>query len=212
MNPTLHTTAIAALEQTMNQTLKLDPAASQALAQLQGTIFRLDLSSTNIDLFLLPGEHGVQLRGFMDGPVDTHVKGTIADFVELISAEDAPSTLINGGISIRGDSAPLLRLIEALQGLDLDWELSLSRVIGDIPAHQVGQLVRNGLRWGKHTADSLARQAEEFLHEEARLLPPRAELEVFYDAIGQLSLAVDRLEAQLQRQRQRLAKLSQAKP
>jgi ubiquinone biosynthesis protein UbiJ len=211
MNPTVHTTAIVALEHAINRALKLDPAAFESLGKLQGKIFKLDLAGTPINLYLLPAENGLQLRGFMEGPVDTHVKGTIADFVELISAADAPSTLINGGISIRGDSAPLLQLIDVLQALNLDWEMSLSTVIGDIPAHQVGQMVRNGLRWGKQTADSLARQTEEFLHEESRLLPPKAELEQFYNAIEQLSLSADRLEAKLQRQSQRLERFTQQK-
>jgi len=209
MNPAVHSTAIAALEHAINQPLRLDPTASHALGQMQGKIFKFDLAGTRIDLYLLPTENGLQLRGFMDGPVDTHVTGSIADFVELISAVDAPSTLINGGITIQGDSAPLLQLIDVLQALELDWELSLSRVIGDIPAHQVGELVRNGLRWGKHTADSLTRQAEEFLHEESRLLPPKAELDQFYDAIHQLSLSTDRLDAKLHRQRLRVEKLTQ---
>ena len=212
MNPTVHTAAIAALEHAINQALKLDPGAQQAVAQMQGKVFKLDLTGTSINLFLLPTESGMQLRGFIDGPVDTHVAGSVADFVELVSSADAPSTLINGGIQISGDSAPLLQLIDALQALNLDWELSLSRIIGDIPAHQIGQLVRGGLRWGKHTADSLARQAEEFLHEESRLLPPQAELNQFYDAIAQLGLSTDRLEARLQRQLLRVEKLMQPKP
>ena len=179
MNPIIHATAIAALEQVINQGLKLGSDSAQTLEQLEGRIFWLDIEGTELNLYLLPGRHGLQLRGFLEGPVDTHVRGTIADFVELIGSTDTPSTLINGGISIRGDSAPLLQLIALLQTLSLDWEASLAGLIGDIPAHQVGRIVRNGLRWGKHAAGSLGRQVEEFLHEEARLLPTHAELQDF---------------------------------
>lgn len=211
MNPTLHTAVLAALENAVGRALDLDPAARQALAGLGGRVFQIEPRDTGADIFLLPGDTGIELRGVYDGPVDSHIIGTIPDFVELISAEDAASTLINGGISLHGDSAPLLELQAILHRLDLDWEGALAGKIGDIPAHQLGRVVRGGLRWGQQAFGSLNRQIEEFLHEEARVLPPEAELQGFYDAVGQLSQSVERLDARLQRQRQRLHKLLDAK-
>lgn len=208
MNPTVHTAALAALEGAINRALKMDKATLQALQKLDGVVFQLELSGSGTNIFLLPEERGVQLRGYYDGPVDSHVIGTLADFVELISAEDAPSTLINGGIQLSGDSAPLLQLQGILHHLDLDWEGDIARVIGDVPAHQLGRLVRGSMRWGKQAAGSLNRQIEEFLHEEARLVPPRAELQDFYTAVSNLQTGVDRLEARIARQQQRMAKLA----
>jgi ubiquinone biosynthesis protein UbiJ len=204
---TLHTAALAALESGINHALEMDPATARALQQLDGKVFRLELVGTGADIFLLPQQQGVTLRGFHDGPIDSHVIGTVPDFVELISAEDPASTLINGGIQLSGDSAPLLQLQSILHRLDLDWEGALARAIGDIPAHQVGRLVRGGVRWGKHAVDSMNRQLEEFLHEEARLLPPEAELQDFYADVSRLEVDVDRAEARLAKQQQRLAKL-----
>lgn len=209
MNPTLHTAALAALEGAINRALKLDPATRQALGELEGRVFLLELTGTGADIYLLPDRQGLQLRGFFDGPVDTHVIGSMADFVELISADDAASTLINGAIKLSGDSAPLLQLQSILHRLDLDWEGSLAGLIGDLPAHQLGRMVRGSLRWGQQAVTSLNRQIEEFLHEEARLLPPAAELQDFYEAVSGLSLSVDRLEARLQRQQQRVLRLQQ---
>ena len=209
MNPTLHTAALAALETAINRALKLDPATTRNLGQLDGKVFRLEIAGTGADIYLLPEQHGLQLQGFYDGPIDSHVIGTMADFVELISADDAASTLINGGIKLSGDSAPLLQLQGILHRLELDWEGSLARVIGDVPAHQLGKMVRGGMHWGQQAFTSINRQAEEFLHEEARLLPPAAELQDFYDAIASTGLALDRVEARLQRQQQRLQQLQQ---
>lgn len=209
MNPTLHTAAMAALETAINRALKLDPATTQNLGQLDGKVFRLEIAGTGADIYLLPEQYGLRLQGFYDGPIDSHVIGTIPDFVELISADDAASTLINGAIKLSGDSAPLLQLQGILHRLDLDWEGSLARVIGDVPAHQLGKMVRGGMHWGQQAFTSINRQVEEFLHEEARLLPPAAELQDFYDAIAKTGLAVDRFEARVQRQQQRLQQLQQ---
>jgi len=209
VNPTLHTAALAALETAINRALKLDPATSQNLGQLDGKVIRLEISGTGTDIYLLPEHNGLLLQGFYDGPIDSHIIGTIADFVELISADDAASALINGGIKLSGDSAPLLQLQGILHRLELDWEGSLARVIGDVPAHQLGKMVRGGMQWGQQAFTSINRQVEEFLHEEARLLPPAAELQEFYDSIANTGLALDRTEARLQRQQQRLRQLQQ---
>lgn len=208
MNPTLHTAALAALEVAINRALKMDPATAKGLQKLQGTVFQLELVGTGADIYLLPQDHGVELRGFYDGPIDSHVIGTVPDFIELVSSEDPASTLINGGIQLSGDSAPLLQLQRSLHRLDIDWEGSLAKVVGDLPAHQLGRMVRGGVRWGRQAIDSMNRQAEEFLHEEARLLPPAAELQDFYEAVTRLDVNVDRAEARLRKLQQRLAKLS----
>ena len=54
---------------------------------------------------------------------------------------------------------------------------------------------------------SLGRQLEEFIHEEARLSPPRLELEDFYKDVQALGLRVDRLESRTRRLRKRLQQL-----
>lgn len=207
MIPTVHATAIGALERAINQALKLDPTTLRALEPLEGKVIQVEIKGTPLNLYLIPSRQGLQLRGFLDGGVDSHVTGTLADFTELLSSDDAPSTLINGGISIRGDSAPLLQLLSILHRLEIDWEASLARLIGDIPAHEIGRAVRNGLAWGKQAVSSIGRQAEEFLHEEARLVPPEAEMQGLFKNIQQLNLAVDRFEARLERQRQKIAAL-----
>jgi ubiquinone biosynthesis protein UbiJ len=208
LNPTLHTAALAALEVAINRALTMDLATAQGLQKLAGTVFQLELVGTGANIYLLPQHQGVELRGFYDGPIDSHVIGTVPDFIELVSSEDPASTLINGGIQLSGDSAPLLQLQRLLHRLDIDWEGSLAKVVGDLPAHQLGRMVRGGVRWGRQAINSMNRQAEEFLHEEARLLPPSAELQDFYEAVTRLDVNVDRAEARLRKLQQRLAKLS----
>lgn len=210
-SPTLHSAALGALETAINQALKLDPSTRAALAGLEGKLFRLEISGTGLDIFIMPLAEGVQLSGQFDGNVDTHVNGTITDFVELITSDDAPSTLINGGITLQGDSAPLLELQSILHKLDLDWESALADVIGDVPAHQIGRLARKGINFGRKTADSLQRQIDEYLHEEARVLPTSTELKGFYEDVTKLNLAAERLDARVQRMQKKLDELHRRK-
>jgi ubiquinone biosynthesis protein UbiJ len=53
------------------------------------------------------------------------------------------------------------------------------------------------LQWGRQAADSLARNVGEYLQEEGRDVPARAELEHFLDAVDHLRDDVDRADARL---------------
>jgi ubiquinone biosynthesis protein UbiJ len=143
--------------------------------------------------------------GHYEGAATTQVRGYPSDFVELLTADDAGSALINGKITLKGDSASLLELQAILHNLDLDWEAELAKVVGDIPAHQIGEAVRTGLQWGRQTHNSLTRQIEEYIHEEGRLLPPRAEIEDFFTDVSKLKDDSDRLAAKIAKFSNKLA-------
>jgi ubiquinone biosynthesis protein UbiJ len=204
-NPVLHTAAIAAVEKAINQALKLDIGSSQKLGLLDGKIFRIDLDGLDLQFFILPSENALMLMGHYDGIATTQIRGYPSDFVELLMANDAGSALINGNITLQGDSASLLELQAILHNLDLDWEAELAKVVGDISAHQIGKAVRSGLQWGKQTHNSLMRQTEEYIHEEGRLLPPSAEIEDFFSDVSKLKDDTDRLAAKITKFGKKLA-------
>ena len=54
-------------------------------------------------------------------------------------------------------------------------------------------------RWGEGARASLKRQVSEYLLEEGRLTPPKAELEHFYDAVQSLAMRVDRAQNQVEK-------------
>jgi ubiquinone biosynthesis protein UbiJ len=112
--------------------------------------------------------------------------------------------LINGKLELEGNSAALIELQRILGRLDIDWEAPLVDRLGDIAGHQLAQLLRATFSWGKQASSSLRRQLEEFIHEEARLCPPRLELEDFYTDVQQLGLKVERLTLRTQRLRKKL--------
>ncbi len=207
VDPTLHTAALAALETAINRALALSPHSITGLAQLEDCVFALHCTSPAVKIYLHPGAQGIRLTGFHHGPVTTSIRGTAADFTELASAKDPAATLINGGLELEGDSAPLIELQHILAGLDMDWEAPLVDALGDVAGHQLAQVLRSAFAWGRQASASLTRQLEEFIHEEARLSPPRLEVEDFYRDVQELGVRVDRLESRTQRLRQRLQKL-----
>jgi ubiquinone biosynthesis protein UbiJ len=79
----------------------------------------------------------------------------------------------------------------------MDWEAPLVNSLGDVTGHQLAQGLRGLFSWGQQASASFIRQLEEYIHEEARLAPPRQEVEDFYQDLEQLNLRVDRLQARL---------------
>ncbi|NQX88748.1 MAG: SCP2 sterol-binding domain-containing protein [Halioglobus sp.] len=206
-DPTLHTAALAALEVATNRALTLSPGGPQILAPFDDHVFAFHCTAPTLDCYLLPSHEGLRLTGVYDGQITTSLTGTASDFIDLAQAEDTAATLVNGGLSMEGNSAPLIELQRVLSALEVDWEAPLVDTLGDVAGHQIAQLLRQAFSWSQLAASSLVRQLGEFVHEEARLSPPRLEIEDFYRDIHELGLRVDRLESRTQRLRQRLQKL-----
>ncbi|MEZ5501766.1 MAG: SCP2 sterol-binding domain-containing protein [Halioglobus sp.] len=206
-DPTLHTAALAALEAALNRALALAPHSRGELAALEDNVFALHCTAPALNIYLHPGAQGIRLTGMHHGPVTTSIRGEAADFTELATSRDPTATLINGGLELEGDSAPLLELQQILAGLEMDWEAPLVASLGDVAGHQLAQVLRRAFAWSRQASASLTRQLKEFIQEEARLSPPRLEVEDFYQDVHELGLRVDRLHSRTERLRQRLQKL-----
>jgi ubiquinone biosynthesis protein UbiJ len=207
IDPALHTAVLAALERALNRALALDPGSRAELAALDDCVFALHCTRPPLDVYLQPSDGRIRLMGVYDGPVTTSVRGLASDFAELVTATDPTSTLINGALELSGDSAPLIKLQNIIAELDMDWEAPLVNSLGDVAGHQLAQLLRGAHRWGRQASGNLGRQLDEFIHEEARLSPPRLELEDFYRDVQQLGLRVERLQSRASRLRKRLRQL-----
>lgn len=206
-DPTLHTAALAALEAATNRALDLSPGGKAILAPFEDSVFAFHCTAPTLDFYLLPGTGGLRLTGFHEGPITTSLTGTASDFAELAQATDPAATLVNGGLSMEGNSAPLIELQQLLSTLEVDWEAPLVNTLGDVAGHQLAELLRQAFSWSRQASSSLARQVGEFVQEEARLSPPRLEVEDFYRDVHELGLRVDRLESRANRMRRQLQKL-----
>lgn len=187
----------AGIEETLNRLLALDPASLAQLAQLEGRVIGLEFTGLPFKLFLFPGEEGFMVFSEFDGEPDTNISGTPLAFTHLALGKDSSDVLFGGEIRIDGDTALGNRVKRILQQVDIDWEEQLSRVTGDLVAHQVGRLFRHAGEWWRDSNDAISRDLGEYLQEETRLLPARAEVQQFIHQVDEARLAMDRLEARL---------------
>jgi ubiquinone biosynthesis protein UbiJ len=186
------------LEQAINRVVALDPEAARQLATLHGRVICLDLRGIELKLNFVPRHDGrLQLLGRIEGQPDCTLSGSPIDLIRASEPSEGPAQLFAGHVRIDGDTALAQRFSEAVAGLDIDWEEQLSRLTGDIAAHEIGRsvraLAREGQRIGRSAEDNLG----EYLTEEVRLLPHRFEVEAFLSDVDEIRDDVERLAARI---------------
>lgn len=105
--------------------------------------------------------------------------------------------------AISGDAALAGAVGQVLQGLRWDAEEDLSRLIGDIPAHQLAQSSLKLKQELGRQAWSVAGMLAEYWMQEAPLIANRHQLETFSGEVDALRDAAERLEKRLQRLEQK---------
>lgn len=189
------------LEEIINRALRLDPATLARLAELQGKVIRLRTAGDSaLEIFVLPEESGLRLRTEYDRDPDVTLTGDIPVILRFAARRLLPEVVAAGEVQISGDIDLGQRFQRLLEQADIDWEEQLARVLGDVPARQVGNALRGFGGWSRQTLRTLQQDLGEYLQEESRLLPVRPRANAF-------RRSVETLERDLQGLEQRLARL-----
>ena len=195
----LPASAIPGLEAVINRYLRLDPDIGARLATLSGRSIGIDLRGLDLTLYIFPDEHGIQLKEQIEGEPDTVLRGTPLGMARLGLGGKTEKTLFSGDVVIEGDVETGQAFKGILDELDIDWEEQLSRLTGDVIAHQLGNTARRGRRAVRHGLAALEKDLGEYLQEELRVLPSRIETENFSADVTRISMDFDRLKARLKR-------------
>ena len=193
----------AGVELGLNRLLAMDSTALPRLARLSGRVIAVQCSAPAIQLYLLPGADGLQLATHWEVEADCRLQGPAAVLLRLALADDKTSLLHSDQLTLQGDSGVLLELAAILQDLELDWQYELARWLGPVAGPLLAGHVQSRASWMKQGAGRLQQMFADYLAEETRTLVGRREAEARFTELGQLNLALDRLEARLQRLAQR---------
>lgn len=198
-DPTFVSAACSALETLINGALAYDPASKQALAALDGRVLAVELSELKTTFYIIPHLTGVRIQSYYEGAVDTRLRGTVPALIGLLKSSRL--NLKDSGVEVFGSTGLLIALQDIAMDLDLDWEEALSQLFGDVLGPQGAAALRSVGNWFQGRQKSAEQRLSEYLTEELKGSPARAELEFFYGQIDELRLAVDRLAARVQRLR-----------
>jgi len=199
----LLTGLLAGVELGLNRVLQMDSTALPRLARLEGTVIEVDCQSPALKLFILPGADGLQLASQW-GDADCTLSAPASSLLRLALAKDKTAILHRPDVTLSGDSAVLLELAGILQDLELDWEYELSRWLGPVGSTLLAGHLRSRINWAGDSLDSLRQTLADYLAEESRSLVGEREAQARFTELDDLKLALDRLDARLERLARRM--------
>ena len=185
-----------ALERAINAALAMDPGAEKKLQPLNGCVLEIRISNLNQSLFIGAKGNRVLLLSAEHSPTVTMTASLLA-LAKLAAKRDSGELIANRDISFSGDAVRAQQIQRFTDNLDIDWEGLLARFIGDAPAKFLTSGAKQSLTLAKTFGQNFVRDLEEFVKYELRLLPSRALADKQFDAIDQLRIASDRLEARV---------------
>lgn len=190
---------LAGVETGLNRVLRLDGTALPRLQGLAGKVIAVRCQSPALEIFILPGGDGLQLAAQWQAPADCSLSAPAASLASLALSRDKSAVLHRPEVSLDGDSAALLELAGILQDLELDWEYELSRWLGPLASTLLAGHLRSWVSWAAEGASSLRQDLADYLSEESRSLVGQREADVRFAELDRLKLALDRLEARIER-------------
>lgn len=196
VDPSLHTAFCAALESSVNTALRYDPGSRHALGKLQGRVLAVEIKQPSLVFYLLPQGEGLTVRSHYEGEVTTRLQGSPLALASLLKADSL--NLADSGVEVFGSTSLLLEIQQIAHNLDIDWEEALSQLLGDVVGHQGANSLRQVGAWAEGRKDTFERLLGEYLSEELRATPARAELEHYYREVDEVRLATDRLAARVE--------------
>jgi ubiquinone biosynthesis accessory factor UbiJ len=190
----------ARVEALLNRQAAASPRAGSLIAALAGrrlditvrhTPWRWSLASDGTALKLTRSPHDL-----LPAP-DATIDGTPLSLAAL--AGPAPEAVIRrGDIVIDGDPQIAQRFRDLGALLHPDLEEELSRLVGDVSAHQLGLAARAAMGWLRAGVRTAGHNVAEYLAHERRDLVPPAESAGFLREVDQLREDTDRLAARVE--------------
>jgi len=170
--------------------------ASGLCDRLEGKTLQLDPGSTELAVYFTVADGCLRLNPGWAEQADAALTGTPINLARLSFSEPA-AVIRSGDVQVSGDTDVAEQFQYLLQLVRPDLEEELSKVTGDVVAHEIGRFSRGLAGWAGKVAESLGRSTGEYLSEESEALATATEIEEFCTEVDDLSAAVERLEAHL---------------
>jgi len=193
----LTTTALLALEEALNRVLDTDPLTRERFAAMHGKRVAIEFSGWAVLHFVPDATGRLQLFAAPAEEADAVIAATPFDFAESALAEYQEDPVFTGKIHLHGDTGLAQQFARTLSGFEFDWEEQLSKLVGDLVAHQIGLRMHWTVRWASRGAKHFGSAFGDYLSEEKQLVPTAFEVNEWREHVEQTRDAVERLAARI---------------
>jgi ubiquinone biosynthesis protein UbiJ len=187
---------LSTLEASLNRNIAASSAARALCTRLNGKSLRVQLTGIPREFVMRAQDEHLSISDQASGDTDASLSGSPLGFLNL-AAQQSATSVSGSSVRIEGDAEVAQGFSELLKQARPDIEEELSRVIGDLAAHQIGNSVRSMLSFGRRVGDTFLQNVGEYLSEEGRDVPSRTEAEEFNRDVDTLRDDVERFAARL---------------
>lgn len=191
--------SIDALQTLINRYLALDPSCQQKLQPLIGKQFLLEVTDINAEYYI-SFQEGIVISNVSTGDeVDLVIRGATFSLWKLFQSTPETFSAHLQSVRVVGDLNLAQSIKVFFNSIDIDWEEQLSRLTGDVFAHQFFRGVKALRAWRQEALKGFKLNLKEYLQEEARYFPTSEELAIFLQEVDVLRDDIERLEAKIER-------------
>lgn len=186
------------IAETLNRNIAETTPARELAKDLNGSSVGIRVRDTSLAMYFLFDEESVNLTTEFAEEPDVVIGGSLITLARMLRG-GGESAIRSGDVELTGDAATAQRFQKLLGFAKPDIEEELSRFIGDIAAHRIGEFARGFGDWARDARVTMRNNVREYLQEENRSLPTRYEVEKFADDVSILRDDVERVAARLDR-------------
>jgi len=170
--------------------LHLDPGTRTRLQELNGKCIAFILRDPmayypdGIIVYVSPTLSGIELYAHQTLTADASLALYAKDLLPLLQQATVPEHLL-----VEGDHELLLKILEIVKQIDLDWEQAIAPVTGDVLAHQIGTHVRSTEKWLSQSFQDARRLVNEYLDEELPVAKQTPAFKPLFEGIEKIKSA-----------------------
>lgn len=195
----------ALIERAINDALRYDPATRQRLAAHKGRVLAIECRQPPLNAYFLLTADGVEIYDSCETEVDATLRAGAIGLLRQLASERPDIAPAGGDIEVAGDTRFVQELVAIARDIDIDWEEPLARILGDVAARQVGELLRGAAGFVRRAAVSLRQNSEDYLRYELGVFPSKHAVREFLRDVDELRLDTDRAAARITALRARVA-------
>lgn len=186
------------IEAELNRCIGESTAARELLARLNGTSFAVRVEGLGLTAVLHADGERLRVDSDAEGATAT-LRAAPLDLARLLGSDGGVSGVKRTRAELSGDLEVAERYAKLLKLARPDLEEELSKWLGDVPAHALGEAARRAGAWLGRARSALRMNVAEYLQEESRAMPAPLEAQAFYSDVERLRDDVERAAARLAR-------------